>query len=58
MGVSVDLTWRVYVKMYLLTRVDCNAGIWNFAISDEISHLGFSTCGEMFSSVLYVRLLL
>ena len=23
MEVSVDLTGRVYVKMYLLTRVDC-----------------------------------
>ena len=23
MGVSVDITGRVYVKMYLLTQVDC-----------------------------------
>ena len=28
MGISVDITGRVYIRMYLLTRVDCNSTVW------------------------------
>ena len=49
MGVSVDLTGKVYVKMYLLTRVDCTSLTGTLY---DLIHIGYDSIYVTFQHTL------